>query len=106
MTKKAYKTEDGKLALLNTAYNECLHSDHWIAGREQNRFEKLYLHVTKTSRKIFYVVYVTFWQGEENSITVIGENKIQGWLQDNYQSLTTEEIKRFAALGFKLEETA
>ena len=106
MTKIAYKTEDGKLALLNTRNDECLYSGHWVAGREQNRFEELYLHVTKTGKKIFYVVYVTFWQGEEDSITPLENAEIQGWLQDNYQNLTTEEIKRFAELGFKLEETA
>ena len=106
MTKIAYKTEDGKLALLNTRSDECLYSGHWVAGREQNRFEELYLHVTKTGKKIFYVVYVTYWQGEEDNITPLENTEMQGWLQDNYQNLTTEEIKRFAALGFKLEETA
>ena len=106
MTKIAYKTEDGKLALLNTRNDECLYSGHWVAGREQNRFEELYLHVTKTGKKIFYVVNVTYWQGEEDSIRPLETAEIQGWLQDNYQSLTTEEIKRFAELGVELDETA
>ena len=106
MTKIAYKTEDGKLALLNTRSDECLYSGHWVAGREQSRFEKLYLHVTKTGKKIFYVAYVTYWQGEEDSITPLENTEMQGWLQDNYQNLTTEKIKRFAELGFRLEETA
>ena len=106
MTKIAYKTDDGKLALLNTANDECLYSGQWTNGRENSRFDELYLHKTKSGKLIFYIVDVTFWQGESNSIDVLENKNVQTWLEEHFHRLTHNEIDRLAALGFKLEETA
>lgn len=106
MTKTAYKTEDGKLVILNTANDECLHSDQWVAGREQNRFDELYYHKTKTGKIVFYVAHVTYWQGEVNNIEVLSENEVQSWIADFYSQLSNDALKTLAELGFKVEETA
>jgi hypothetical protein len=107
LTKTAYKTEDGKLVILDTRDDECLHSGRWVAGREQNRFDELYLHKTKKLGKVvFYIAHVTYWQGEVNTIDVLSENEIQSWIADYYSCLTQDAINRLAELGFKVEETA
>jgi len=102
----AYKTEDGKLVILNTKFDECLYSGQWVAGREQNRFEELYYHKTKSGKVVFYVVHVTYWQGEVNSIDVLSENEVQSWIADFYSHLSENALTRLAELGFKVEETA
>ena len=104
MTKLAYKNEEGKLVLLNTANDECLYSGHWIHGRENNRFDELYVHKTKSGKLIFYIAYVTFWQGESNSIDVLED--VQLWLEDHFAQLQGDELDRLAELGYKVEETA
>jgi len=106
LTKMAYKTEDGKLVILNTRDDECLYSGHWVAGREENRFDELYLHKTKSGKIVFYIAHVTYWQGEINSIDVLSENEVQSWIADFYSRLSEEALKRLAELGFKVEETA
>jgi hypothetical protein len=102
----AYKTEDGKLVILNTRDDECLYSGRWVAGREQNRFDELYLHKTKGGKVVFYITHVSYWQGEVNSITVLSENEVESWIADFYHLLNEDAIKRLAELGFKVEETA
>lgn len=106
MTKLAYRNEEGKLVKLNTANDECLWSGSWENGREQSRFEELYGHMTKGGKQIFYIVSVTYWQGESNSINVLSSEEVQAWLEDNYHNLRPKELDRLAELGFKLEETA
>ena len=106
MTKMAYKTEDGKLVILNTRDDECLYSGQWVAGREQNRFEELYYHRTKGGKVVFYIVHVTYWQGEVNTIDILSENEIQSWIADYYSCLSQDAIDKLAELGFKVEETA
>jgi len=106
MTKMAYKTSDGKLVILNTRFDDCLYSGHWVAGREQNRFQELYVHKTKGGKTIFYITNVTYWQGEVNTIEVLSENEVQSWIADYYQNLSEEAIEKLAKLGFKVEETA
>lgn len=106
MTKMAYQTEEGKLVLLNTRNDECLYSGQWVAGREQNRFQELYLHKTKGGKAVFYIVNVTYWQGERNSIEVLSEDDVQSWIADFYALLSEDALKRLAELGFKIEETA
>jgi len=106
MTKMAYTDNEGKLVILNTRNDECLYSGQWVAGREQNRFDELYLHKTKNGKIVFYLAHVTYWQGETNTISVLAENEIESWIADYYSSLNENAIKRLAELGFKLEETA
>jgi hypothetical protein len=106
MTKMAYKTEDGKLVILNTRYDECLWSGRWVAGKEQNRFEELYYHKTKAGKVVFYIASVTFWQGESNSIDVLDNAQMRQWLEDHFSRLKPDELDRLAELGFKVEETA
>jgi len=102
----AYKTEDGKLVILNTRDDECLYSGQWVAGREQNRFDELYYHKTKGGKVVFYITHVTYWQGERNSIDVLSENDVQSWIADFYSHLNENELTKLAELGFKVEETA
>jgi hypothetical protein len=102
--RKAITTEDGKLAILDSTKDECVWSGEWVAGRQQTRFDELYVHVTKAGKKIFYEVYITRWQGERCGITVIED--IHTWLVDHYEDLTKNEIARLEELGVKLEETA
>jgi len=106
LTKMAYKTEDGKLVILNTRDDECLCSGRWVAGREQNRFDELYLHKTKGGKVVFYIAHVTYWEGEVNTIDVLAENEIQSWIADYYSCLKEDAILSLAELGFKVEETA
>jgi len=106
LTKMAYTDNEGKLVLLNTRTDECLYSGHWVSGKEENRFDELYLHKTKNGKIVFYVAHVTFWQGERNSIDVLSENEVQSWIVDYYSYLGDDEIKRLAQLGFKVQETA
>lgn len=106
MTKMAYKTEDSKLVILNTRDDECLYSGRWVAGREQNRFQELYYHKTKAGKVVFYIVNVTYWQGEVNNIEVLAENEIQSWIADYYSHLDQDALDQLAKLGFKVEETA
>jgi len=108
MPKKAYRTSDGKLALLNTRTDECLWSGRWTNGRENNRFDELYVHITKNGKRIFYVAYITYWQGESMGITVLDSETtdVQGWLLENYESLSEKEIARLSELGVTVEEDA
>ena len=106
MTKMAYKTEEGKLVILNTRDDECLYSGQWVAGKEQSRFDELYLHKTKSGKIVFYIVHVTYWQGETNSIEVLAEDSIESWIAEYYSCLKQDAIDRLAELGFKVEETA
>jgi hypothetical protein len=103
-TRLAYKTEEGKIALLNTAHDECLWSNEWFTGRQESRFNELYVHHTQGGKRIFYLAYITRWQGESNSITVIED--IKDWVTENYSSLTAKEIARLKELGVTVEETA
>lgn len=106
MTKMAYKTEDGKLVILNTHDDECLYSGRWVAGREQSRFDELYYHKTRGGKVVFYIVNVTYWQGEVNTIQVLSENEVQSWIADYYSKISDENLRHLAELGFKVEETA
>jgi len=103
-TKLAYHTEDGKLVKLNTYDDECLWSGRWQNEREQNRFDELYVHVTRGGKRIFYIAYVTYWQGESNEITVLEDP--QKWVEDNYHRLSSKQIARLEELEIKVEETA
>ena len=102
MTKKAYKDSEGKTVILSTRLDECLYSGHWVAGQENNRFNELYVHIRKDGTLVFYEVYVTFWQGELNTITVIAD--VRAWLLDHYGELAQSEISRFEELGVSLTE--
>ena len=106
MVKMAYRTEDGKIAILNTNTDKCLYSGRWIAGREQSRFSELYYHKTKNGRIIFYIAYRTYWQGETDSIEVLADDEVEDWLVEHYSRLYAEEIAEFKELGYAIEEDA
>jgi hypothetical protein len=106
MVKMAYRMEDGKIAILNTGIDQCLYSEHWIAGREQDRFDELFYHRTKNGKVIFYVVHKTFWQGEMDTITVLDDSEVMDWLVEHFGMLDDEGLAKLKELGYAIEEDA
>jgi hypothetical protein len=106
MVKMAYRTQDGKIAILNTANDKCLWSGRWLNGVQQDRFEELFYHRTKSGKVIFYIAHRTFWQGESDSITVLDDSEVMDWIIEHFGSLDYEEITELRELGYIVEENA
>jgi hypothetical protein len=101
-----FDTENGERIIVHSETDELLYSGHWIGGREENRWDDLYVHKTKKGKNAFYIAHHTQWQGEEPCCTLVGGDELNSFIAKIYHRLTTEEIKRFEELGIKFEETA
>jgi len=106
MVRMAYRTQDGKVAILSTANDKCLWSGRWIAGVQQDRFDELFYHRTKSGKVIFYVAHRTYWQGEMDTITVLDDSEVMDWIIEHYSQLDAEELAEFRELGYRVEEDA
>jgi len=115
MARYVFRLDDGKTIVIDPRTDECIYEAPMNppnTGTRYTRGTDLYLHRTRSGRKVFYLKRWSMWQGEETSYELISEEEAKNFFLERlgmsgWMHPSEEEIQRALELWPDLmEETA